>query len=543
LHAAYPPAFFLTRSPGSMAGHARLRLRLVLPLLLALLFVACGGDKAKPTPTAPAGVSSTPPATAAATVTGTPLPTATLPPAAPIAWSNCGSFQCARFDVPLDYADPSRASMTLSLMRQPARDQQNRIGTLFVNPGGPGGSAIDFLRFWAPFVDRDISNRFDIVAFDPRGVGESSAIHCHDNLQEIIALPPDPKTDAEWQQIIAANQKFADECKQKAGAVLPYLGTANVARDMDRIREALGEEKITYVGYSYGTVIGQVYADLFPTHVRAILLDGVVDIAEDADQRNLDQTIAFEAALNRYVANCRATSCLPRDPKEAIDTLIATAAKSPIPAPDADRPLSESEVLWAIAGSLYGPSQASGLTAAISQALNGNGTRMIRLVDSYFERDGPNGDYSNLFESNTAVNCLDFVSDRNPQHYRDLIPEFAKEAPEFGAWFAQAGVSCALWPVDPTPLKAPKAQGSPSILVLGNTGDPATPYKWAVAVSKQLASSMLLTYDGEGHTAYILALNHCVNESVDSYLVDLTLPEPGTVCGSADIAPAPPVKP
>ncbi|HEX5369830.1 MAG TPA: alpha/beta hydrolase, partial [Dehalococcoidia bacterium] len=290
-------------------------------------------------------------------------------------------------------------------------------------------------------------------------------------------------------------------------------------------------------------VIGQVYADLFPQHVRAMLLDGVVDIAADNDQRNLDQTVAFEAALNRYVSNCRATSCLARDPMDAIDSLLTTAAKTPIPAPDADRPLSESGVLWALADSLYSPALAPSLTSALSQALNGNATRMIRLVDSYFERQGTDGPYSNLFESNIAINCLDYASNRDPKHYEDLVPEFSKAAPTFGAWSAQSGIECAVWPVDPTPLKPPKDTGAPPILLIGNTGDPATPYKWAVAVSKELSTATLLTYDGSGHTAYMLALNNCINSAGDAYLLSLTLPAKGTVCGSAGITPVPPVTP
>ncbi len=509
--------------------------------MVTVWLAGCSSNKSTPTPTLDSAATAA--ATAAPTVTGTPPPTATLPPATPIAWSNCSSFQCATFEVPLDYADPSRATISLSLIRQPARDQANRIGTLFVNPGGPGGSAIDFMRYWAPIVDRAVRDRFDIVAFDPRGVGQSSPIHCHDNIQQIVALPSDPQTDADWQKIVDADKALADQCEKVAGSVLPYLGTASVARDMDRIREALGEDKITYVGYSYGTEIGQVYADLFPQHVRAMLLDGNVDIAADTDQSNLDQTVALEAAINRYIADCRASSCLPSDPKDAIDTLLATAAKAPIPAPDADRPLSEGEILFALVGSMYSPSQAPALTAAISQALNGNGTRMIRIVDDYLDRQGPNGQYSNLFESNLAVNCLDSVYNRDPQHYRNLVPEFEKAAPLLGSWSAEGGIACAVWPADPKPLQTPKATGAPPILLIGNTGDPATPYKWSVAVSKELASATLLTYDGSGHTAYMLALNNCINAAADAYLLDLTLPAKGTVCGGADITPVPSVAP
>ncbi|HEY7270539.1 MAG TPA: alpha/beta fold hydrolase, partial [Dehalococcoidia bacterium] len=225
-------------------------------------------------------------------------------------WHACGVFQCATLTVPLDYDHPEGRQIDLSVVRQPARDQSQRIGSLFVNPGGPGGSAVDFLRAWAPTLAPDIRDRFDVITFDPRGVGESTPLECHDNIQQLAALPPAPGSDAEWQEIADADKSFADLCAERAGGTLPYLGTVNVARDIDRLREALGEDKISYFGYSYGTEMGQVYAGLFPQRVRAMVLDGAVDLALSGDQVDFEQAMAFEKAYDHFLQDCESRSCL-----------------------------------------------------------------------------------------------------------------------------------------------------------------------------------------------------------------------------------------
>jgi len=425
------------------------------------------------------------------------------------------------------------------LIRLPARNQANRIGSLLVNPGGPGGSGIEFLRNWAFAVPSQIKERFDLVSFDPRGVGESSPILCGENVQDLLALNPDPLTDAEWQAVVDETKAFTGLCKQHAGAALPFYGTENVARDMDRIRQGLGEDKLTYLGYSYGTSIGQVYADLFPGNVRAMVLDGALDNSLDADQRNLDQILAFESALNRFIGYCRATACFSVDPQVAIQTLIDRAEASPIPAPGEDRPLSEGEVLWGLISSLYARFQWGGLANAISDALDGDGSRMLRLVDNLWGRNS-DGSYDNFFEANSAVNCIDQRVDRSPDHHRQLSIDFAKQAPIFGAWGGYLNLTCALWDAEPVPLRTPRAAGAPPILVIGNTGDPATPLKWSTALSKQLESGVLLTNDAEGHTAYLQG-DACVEKAVNAYLLDLTVPAAGARCGNAGIQPVPPL--
>jgi pimeloyl-ACP methyl ester carboxylesterase len=509
-------------------------------LFVFLLSGACSNDNAEPQATAavttPAEVTATAPAS-----TPEPAATATLTPAPPIAWSACQGFECADYDVPLDYAHPEQGTITLAVKRLPASDPSQRVGALFANPGGPGGSAIDILSGWARNLPQSIRARFDIVLFDPRGVGQSSPLLCGDDVQKLIGLEPYPETDEDWQAIEDAIQEMAGQCAQAGSDILPFLGTESVARDMDRLREAMGDEELTYFGYSYGTTIGQVYADLFPTHVRAMVLDGAVDINIPADQRALEQTVGFEAAFNRYLADCKAKACLPGDPATQVNDLIAKSELSPIPAATGDRPVGPGELVFGILGSLYSKASWPLLTTDLNAALKGDASGLLFIVDSYVGRNG-DGTYDNSSEMNTAVNCLDYVNSRDTAHYRQLAVDFAKDAPFFGPATGQLGLYCAYWQPDPKPLRTPRAPGAPPILVIGNTGDPATPYKWAVAVSQELEFGVLLTNDAEGHTAYRMG-SGCVDDVVNAYLLDLTPPDEGKTCGSAGIEPAPPVNP
>jgi pimeloyl-ACP methyl ester carboxylesterase len=518
------------------------RLIYLLVILLAALTIACDKDDPSSAPTATAaGAASSPspqPTAEAPSATATPAPAPTLPPPPPIEWSDCDGWQCAEFTVPLDYANPAASELTLALTRLPASNPDARIGSLFYNPGGPGAPAIEFLQLSAFAIPSEIKERFDLVAFDPRGVGGSSPILCGDNIQQLLALDPDPPTDEAWQSLLDSVQAFADLCAERAGAALPHYGTMNVARDMDRIRQALGEKQISYLGFSYGTSIGQVYANLFPNNVRAMVLDGALDNALTAEQRNLEQMLGFDAALGRFMEYCRETACFSVDPQEAIATLIQRTDEAPIPAPNADRSLSQGELFSGITGNLYARFQWGGLANAIAEALAGDASRMIRLVDETWQRY-PDGSYPNYFEAYYAVECLDHPFSRDPEEHRELKPEYAAQS-ILGDWWINTSLPCAVWAAEPSPPPIPTAAGAPPILVIGNTGDPATPYKWAVALSQQLDSAVLLTYDAEGHTAY-LQLNSCIDGTVNAYLLDLTVPQEGTVCGNAGIEPVPPV--
>ena len=257
------------------------------------------------------------------------------------------------------------------------------------------------------------------------------------------------------------------------------------------------------------------------------------------DQRNLEQILAFEAALGRFLQFCRDTACFDVDPLEAVQILIARAAEAPIPAPGVDRPLSQGDLVWGLLSSLYARFQWGGLANAIDDALEGDGSRMIRLVDQLWGRNA-DGTYDNFFEGNVAVNCLDQPVERDTDHHRMLSEQFAEQAPIFGSWGGYLNVTCAVWPAQPSPPPFPTGAGAPPILVIGNTGDPATPLKWAVALSRQLESATLLTNDAEGHTAY-LQLNDCIDRIVNAYLLQLEVPAEGTTCGDAGIDPVPPL--
>ncbi|MFN8617111.1 MAG: alpha/beta hydrolase [Dehalococcoidia bacterium] len=450
-------------------------------------------------------------------------------------WETCGNIECATFNVPLDYEKPGGKTIELSLIRIKARKPDQRIGVLMANPGGPGASANDFVRIWRGILAGEIRDKFDIVSFDPRGVGESSPILCHDNLQALVAADPDPDTDAEWQHAEKVAKDFADACQAKYGDILPYLGTKNVARDMDRIRQALGEEKLNYIGYSYGTSLGAVYADLFPSHVRSMVLDGGTDLSLSFEDVNRTQMIGFERALSAYIADCQAKSCLGADPRAAIAAIMAKAELKPIPAPGTDRPAGPGEVELGILSAMYSKQTWSFLTRALQDAQNGDGTGLVRLTDEYLQRDG-NGDYPNLIEANAAVNYVDEECPKDPEAYKAMAAEFIKDAPTFGASAATAGLSCAYWKAKADPVKAPTAKGAPPIVVIATTNDPATPYEWGKALSQQLSTGVLLTHRGEGHTIYAQG-DSCIDTAVNAYVLNLAVPAAGTSCGTG--APPP----
>lgn len=456
-----------------------------------------------------------------------------------IEWRDCDGLDCGTVDVPLNYFDLEGPTIELALLRIPARQQDNRIGVLMVNPGGPGGSAIDFAAIWQLILDNDIRNRFDIVAFDPRGVGESTPILCHDTLQDLVAIDPDPDDEAEWEAAKRAARIFAEDCARAAGDILPHVGTRNVARDMDLIRQSLGEEQITYVGYSYGTTIGSVFASMFPSSVRAMVLDGGTDLSLDFVEVNRTQMIGFERAFEAYLQNCVERGCAlaeDGDPREAVQRVIAAAEESPIPAPGADRDAGPGEVQLGIISALYSPFTWNRLTNALVDALEGDGTGLVELTDSYLQRDG-SGDYSNLIEANSAVNYVDYTCPKDPEEYRELGEIFAEDAPTFGRSASTSGLICAYWDVEPEPLDPPTGAGAPPIVVIATTNDPATPYEWGAALAEQLESGILVTYRGEGHTIYALG-NSCIDDVVNGYLLNLALPAEGTTCGNGPPPPA-----
>ena len=487
---------------------------------------------------------STPPPVPPSIAAVTPIPSSrpSVPAevkVAAIAWTDCGNgFGCGSVLVPLDYANPAGASMLMSVIRLPATDPGKRVGSLVVNPGGPGGSGTDFVRSSGKALfSADIRARFDIVGFDPRGVNRSSGVRCVDDLEHFLAADDNPDTPAELKTLLAGQQAFAKGCQDRNAAVLPFLGTDNVARDLDRLRAALGEAKLTYIGFSYGTLIGSLYAKYFTLRIRALVLDGVVDPRLDLAGLAEGQSVGFEASFKRFLAYCAADKTCEfhhgGKPGPALDALMRRIEKAPLPARLLGDPrLVGPSYAWsAVLGAMYDRAEWPILARGLALAEAGDGSILLLLSDPLDGRD-PDGTYSNLVDANAAVRCIDFPGPRDPAPYEAEAKVWAHASPHFGALLAFSGLDCAFWAVAPVRVPGPvAAPDAPPIVIVGSTGDPATPYPWAVALSHQLATSIRVTRKGDGHTAY--AFSECVRAAVDAYLLDLTPPKAGLVCSDS----------
>lgn len=471
---------------------------------------------------------------------GTPTATHSASPAMPtphkITWLDCGGgFQCGNLAVPLDYTNPSGDTIQLALIRKPATNAAKRIGSVLVNPGGPGDSGNTFLRGEAASLST-VNQSFDLIGFDPRGVGDSSPIKCLTGPQLDVFNALDPVYDdaTEKSQGIQADQDYAAKCQANNAKVLPFVDTESAARDMDQIRAALGDAKLTYLGFSYGTYLGQVYAHLFPTHVRALSLDGVVDPMISSNDLNITQLKAFESNLQAFLADCRARKsgsnpcryAATGDPGQKLTALMNRLDTTPMLV--GTRQLTRAIGLNGVLLGLYDQSLWKYLDSALTAADAGDGRILMALSDSYFQRN-PNGTYANIEDSNNAINCLDHPVMTNVADYDALGPTYAQASPLFGPAFQYSWLICAYWPIKPKshpgPLPAP---GAPPLLLVGGTNDPATPYQWATAVHSQIAGSVLLTRQGNGHVSYDSSA--CAHAAEDAYLISLTLPADGTVC-------------
>jgi pimeloyl-ACP methyl ester carboxylesterase len=470
----------------------------------------------------------------AATPTTADRPTTTLPvpdeaeesaEAGSITWTPCGGqgddSECGTLEVALDHDDPAAGIIPLSLVRVPAADPARRIGPLLVNPGGPGGTGVDFARFF-PFPN-EINNRFDIIGFDPRGVGASGGLTCGGDLvDQFFAVDSDPDAPAEQADLDRTAQAVADDCSIEDGDVLPHVGSVNVARDMDAIRQALGEEQISFLGFSYGTRLGALYAEMFPERTRAIVLDGVFDPAHDFVEWLTEQTGGFERAVAGVFSACPDDpSCPPAGAAAAYDQVLAAIETTPLPA-GAGRLLGPSDLATAALYVTYDEGGWPELYAGLSDALAGDGTRLYDLADGYRSFGS--------FTQYAAVMCVDSAHPAGPLEFQAFAAGLEAISPRFGAAVANELLPCAYWPVtevgDPQPVVA---AGAPPILVVGNTGDAATPFEQAQRVADTLESGVLLTHEGVGHTSFRSG-SSCVDEVIERYLVDLAVPAEGTVC-------------
>ncbi|HEV2310899.1 MAG TPA: alpha/beta hydrolase, partial [Acidimicrobiia bacterium] len=436
--------------------------------------------------------------------------------------------------VPLDDTKPNGPTISLALARLRAKGPGSRIGSLLVNPGGPGASGVQFVEQSASTLPAAIRARFDIVGWDPRGVGGSAPVTCTSNLDSYYDLNFAPQTDAERQALDAGVQALVSECQAKNAADLPYLSSARTAGDMDRIRAALGDPKLSYVGFSYGTYLGSLYADRFPTHVRAMVLDGAVDPALPAAAQQIQQAVGFEQDLDMFLQSCSTdTTCAFRsggNASGAYDQLRARLDDATIPAGGGHgRTLDGTEFDIGVTQFLYaGKTAWPALAQALESAAHGDGAAMLMSSDEYTGRSS-DGTYDQSLEAFLAIGCLDGPDVGGIPGLQAIEVQAKQAAPRLGASVVNNSLACALWPVPVQPAPVPHAAGAPPIVVIGNTNDPATPYEWAQGLSRELSSAVLLTVNSDMHTAYASG-STCVDAAVNRYLLTVVPPAPGTRC-------------
>jgi len=521
---------------GSPVAFRLVRLGLLGAVAAAFTICACSGDVVR---TGDIKVIDNSAATSAATSATTPAPGSTTSTTSPIgssdtttasggtlAWSDCGNgVQCAHLDVPLDYNDPSKGTLTLLIKRLRAAKPDQRIGSLLVNPGGPGAAGSLLVDYASGIYSTDLLNHFDIVAWDPRGTGASHSVDCVPDNDPYVSLDPTPETPAKKDALEMAGADLAAACERNSGDILPYVSTQSSARDMDRIRAALGETKISYFGFSYGSELGAEWATLFPTTVRAAVLDGASNPDDTPAQLAIAQAKGFELAFTHFLDHCKNDSKCPfnngGNPATAYDRLFASLDTNPLTSAKGRPPVNQGVAELAVAEALYSQPAWPILEDSLAKAQHGDGSGLLALYDEYRLGYG-----ENTLESLLAINCLD-TGPTPPDQQAATDAELARSAPHFQGTDALT-IACDHWPVPPEPPVKITGIGAGPIVVVGTTGDPATPLESTRGMAKALEGGHLIVNDAEGHTGY--AADTCVGKLVDRYLIDHTVPDDGTTC-------------
>jgi pimeloyl-ACP methyl ester carboxylesterase len=447
------------------------------------------------------------------------------------------TYECATVAVPQDWNAPAGGgTYEVSLLRIRSATQKDRIGSLVLNPGGPGGSGVDvavYLSYGEKVggLPKKITDRFDIVGFDPRGVGRSSPVKCISGTDQdaAFAADPDPVSVTEFNEAAALARKVGAACQAKYAGTLQTFSTEQAARDLDAVRAAVGDDKLTYLGFSYGTLLGATYAQLFGTKVRALVLDGAVDPQQGFVAGSESQAKGFERAFTNFTVWCRATPAkcpISADARKAVTAAIAKGDTSPVIGKDG-RKVTDGWVFLALISSLYTEQGWQQLAKGIDTLSRGDATGILALADEYADRDA-RGTYTNLFDANTAVNCADTDDAPTLAEIRKLQASWRVKYPIFGAALAVGMMPCTFWPAERDPYPTGVAKGAPPIVVVGTTGDPATPYENTASLARMLGVGRVLTWEGEGHTAY--PSTPCIVDAVDAYLIDLTVPREGLRC-------------
>ncbi|MET9389695.1 alpha/beta hydrolase [Streptomyces sp. NPDC006624] len=456
-----------------------------------------------------------------------------------LSWGRCkatadapapsGEWQCATLKVPLDWSEPDGETIGLALIRARA-DGDDRAGSLLFNFGGPGASGVSMMPSYASTVSR-LRERYDLVSWDPRGVGASEGVRCRgdEEIQAAESVDVSPDDAAEEKAYFADAAAFGKGCQEDAGKLLAHVSTTDSARDMDRIRQALGDEKMHYFGISYGTELGGTYAHLFPEKVGRMTLDAVVDPGADTVGHARNQARGFQRALDNYL---KSTGQEPEAGTRRIVDLLGRIDARPLPTDTPGRKLTQTLAVTGIILPLYSKDSWPTLTSALEAAERGDGSELLALADGYNERD-PSGRYGTTTHSQRVISCLDDRQRPSAAETKKLLPEFEKISPAFGAFLGWDTAGwCHDWPV-PGQRDTPEvsAPGAAPVLVVGNTGDPATPYEGARRMADELGKGVgvMLTWRGEGHGAYGSG-SDCVDSTVNAYLLDGSVPKDGKVC-------------
>lgn len=453
-----------------------------------------------------------------------------------LTWTECGvGFDCTDVTAPLDWEDPGKGEITLSVVRH--RAEGTPVGSLLTNPGGPGASGVDLILNNLDYaVGSDLIENFDVIGFDPRGVGASTAVTCYDAPQMdeyLYSIPAAARGTAEWEaELLDSHKAFAEACDANSGGILPYITTVNAARDMDLIRAVLGDKQLNYLGYSYGTFLGATYAKLYPEKAGRLVLDGAIDPAVPGLEVGATQALGFESALRAYMQDCLDSGECPfngtvDEAMTDLGALLASVDSTPLKSGDG-RMLGADSLMTAIIAALYSQDSWGYLTQALDEALQGDPTSALFLADFYNGRE--NGTYTdNSAEAFRAYNCMDYPVEDDPAAEAAINAKIAQGAPTIAPYWTGPD-SCSVWPYPPTGTRGEiKAEGAGPILVIGTTNDPATPYEWSESLANQLEEGVLITRVGEGHTGYNKG-NACVDDAVEAFLLDDVVPEDGLRC-------------
>ena len=454
----------------------------------------------------------------------------------PIEWKPCdGStsteVECGNIEVPFDYADPEQGSFVLFVKRHNAASPADRIGSIMVNPGGPGFGGSSLADDAQYYFSQDLIDRCDIIAWDPRGTGESTpAVDCVDTFDEYFGLDSPPETPEEKQALIDASQAFNDKCAENSGTILPYISTMASAQDINSLRLALGEEKVSFFGFSYGSELGTTWATMFPETVRAIVVDGAVDPNASSVQEGMNQAKGFEGQLATFLKQCsEKTTCAFHNggkAEAAFDQLVLDIDVTPLEVSKDRTPVTQGVLFTAVAQAMYSDYYWPQLSEALSAAQGGDGKGILQLYDDYYQRN-EDGTYGNELEAFLAISCLDDPGATSTEEVDSHIEDFIAAAPRLGGNFAY-GYSCALWPVKQAAKVNITGKGAGPIVVVGTTGDAATPLSSTRKMAQGLEQGILIVVDANQHTGY--GANSCVVKAVDEYLIKLTVPANETTC-------------